>query len=97
MHPTLSDFLLRNQTCGEDPYKTAHEFFKLMKEHSRGMLVSIASECLKRKSPRLKTFLSYLEVGPSDRLKPFLHQNGGLLNITYKPRGLEVYDEERES
>lgn len=97
MHPTLSDFLLRNQTCGEDPYKTAHEFFKLMKEHSRGMLVSIASECLKRKSPRLKTFLSYLEVGPSEPAEAVSPQNGGLLNITYKPRGLEVYDEERES
>lgn len=97
MHPALSDFLLRNQTCGEDPYKTAHELFRLMKVHSRGMLISIASECLKRKSPRLKTFLSYLEAGPSETVEAVSPQNGGLLNITYKPRGLEVYDDETES
>jgi hypothetical protein len=97
MHPALSDFLLRNQTCGEDPYKTAYEFFRLMKNHSRGMLISIASECLKRKSPRLKTFLSYLQVGPSEPLETVSPQNGNLLNITYKARGLEVYDDETES
>jgi transposase len=97
MHPALSDFLLRNQTCGEDSYKTAHALFRLMKVHSRGMLISIASECLKRKSPRLKTFLSYLEAGPSETVEAVSPQNGGLLNITYKPRGLEVYDDETES
>ncbi|HUO78067.1 MAG TPA: IS21 family transposase [Thermodesulfovibrionales bacterium] len=97
MHPAMSDFLLRNQTCGEDPCKTAHEIFRLMKGHSRGMLISIASECLKRKSPRLKTFLSYLETGPSETVEIVSPQNGGLLNITYKPRSLEVYDDETES
>lgn len=96
MHPAMSDFLLRNQTCGEDPCKTAHEIFRLMKGHSRGMLTSIASECLKRKSPRLKTFLSYLGTGPSETVETVSPQNGGLLNITYKPRSLEVYDDETE-
>ena len=97
MHQSMGDFLLKNQTCGEDPYKTAHEIFRLMKEHSRGLLISIASECLRRKSPRLKTFLSYLEAGPSETIDAVSPQNGGLLNITYKPRGLEVYDDETES
>lgn len=97
MHPVISDFLLRNQTCGEDPYKTAHALFRLMKNHSRGMLISIASECLKRKSPRIKTFLSYLQAGPSEVSEAVSPQNGNLLNITYKARGLEVYDDETES
>ncbi len=96
MHPAMQDFLLKNQTCGEDPYKTAHELFRLMKKQSRGLLISIASECLKRKSPRLKTFLSYLEASPSETIEAVSPQNGGLLNITYKPRGLEVYDDETE-
>jgi len=56
-----------------------------MKEHSRGLLISIASECLRRKSPRLKTFLSYLEADPSETIDAVSPQNGGLLNITYKP------------
>lgn len=97
LHPAITDFLLRNQTCGEDPYKTAHEIFKLLKEHSRGIIISSASECLKRKSPRLKTLLSYLDRGASDTIETVRPQNGGLLNITYKPRGLEDYDDETES
>jgi hypothetical protein len=97
MHPAINDLLLRNQTCGEDPYKTAHELFRLMKNHSRGMLISIALECLQRKSPRLKTFMSYLQAGSSETIEVVSPQNGNLLHITYKARGLEVYDDETES
>ena len=57
MNPAISDFLVKNQACGEEPQKTAYEIFKLMKTHSRGMLISVASECLKKKSPRLRTEL----------------------------------------
>ncbi len=91
LHPTLSEFLDKNQACGEDPQKTAYEIFKLMKSHSRGMLISVASECLTKKSPRLRTFLSYLhmEFTEAETVQP---QKGELLNISYQPRGLEVYD-----
>jgi transposase len=93
LHPSLVDFLDKNQTCGEDPQKTAYEIFKLMKNHSRAMLLSVASECLRKKSPRLRTFLSYLhlEIRETEPVQP---QNGALLNISYQPRGLEEYDAE---
>jgi transposase len=92
LHPVMSDLLIKNQACGEDPRKTAYEIFKLMKSHSRGMLISIASECLDKKSPRLRTFLSYLHREPieAETVHP---QKRELLNISYKPRGLEDYDE----
>ena len=92
LHPALSDFLDKNQACGEDPQKTAYEIFKLMKSHSRGMLISVASECLNKKSRRLRTFLSYLhmEFTEAETVQP---QKGELLNISYRPRGLEEYDE----
>lgn len=92
LHPAMSDFLVKNQACGEDPQKTAYEIFKLMKSHSRAMLLSVASECLKKKSPRLRTFLSYLhmEFTEAETVQP---QKGELLNISYQPRGLEEYDE----
>lgn len=92
LHPALSEFLDKNQVCGEDPQKTAYEIFRLMKSHSRGMLVSVASECLNKKSPRLRTFLSYLhmEFTEAETVQP---QRGELLNISYHPRGLEEYDE----
>ena len=92
LHPALSDFLNRNQTCGEDPQKTAYAIFKLMKSHSRGMLISLASECLNKKSPRLRTFLSYLHREPIEA-EPVRPQKSELLNISYKPRGLEEYDD----
>lgn len=92
LHPALSDFLDKNQDCGENPQKTAYEIFKLMKSHSRGMLISVASECLNKKSPRLKTFLSYLHREPTEA-ETVHPQKGELLNISYKPRGLEEYDE----
>jgi transposase len=92
LHPTLSDFLDKNQACAEDSQKTAYEIFKLMKSHSRGMLTSIASECLTKKSPRLRTFLSYLHREPIET-EPVQPQKGELLNISYKPRGLEAYDD----
>lgn len=92
LHPALSDFLNKNQACGEDPQKTAYEIFRLMKSHSRGMLTSVASECLTKKSPRLRTFLSYLHREPTEA-ETVQPQKGELLNISYQPRGLEVYDE----
>lgn len=92
MDPVISAFLVKNEACGEDPQKTAYEIFKLMKTHSRGMLISVASECLTKKSPRLRTFLSYLRMEPVEA-EPVQPQNGELLNISYKPRGLEEYDD----
>ena len=92
LHPALSDFLIKNQACAEDPQKTAYEIFKLMKSHSRGMLVSVASECLNKRSPRLRMFLSYLHREPTEA-ETVQPQNGELLNISYQPRGLEEYDE----
>ena len=92
LHPSLANFLDKNQACGEDPHKTAYEIFKLMKSHSRAMLLSVASECLHKKSPRLRTFLSYLhmEFTEAETVQP---QKSELLNISYQPRGLEEYDE----
>jgi len=91
LHPVMSDFLIKNQACGEDPQKTAYEIFRVLKSHSRGMLISVASECLNKRSPRLRTFLSYLhmEFTEAETVQP---QKGELLNISYQPRGLEEYD-----
>jgi len=92
LHPVISEFLVKNQLCGEDSKKTAYEIFKLMKSYSRAMLVSVAGECLKKKSPRFRTFLSYLHMEPSE-VETVSPQKGELLNISYQPRGLEAYDE----
>ncbi len=94
LHPSMADFLLKNPSCGEDPKKTAYEIFKLLRSHSRGMLISIATQCLKRRSPRLKTLLSYLHLEPKEEIERVQPQNTELLNITYQARKLEEYDDE---
>ena len=97
IHPSMFEFLLKNQTVGEDPQKTAYELFKLIKNYSRGMMISIAGDCLKRKSPRLKTFLSYLHKEPSDTIERVQPQHAELLTITYQSRSLEAYEDEGKS
>ncbi len=94
LHPDVSEFLLKNQACGEDPQKTAYQIFKLLKQFSKGMIVSIASECLRRKSPRLKTLLSYLHIQQTEEDDAVCPQNPDLLNITYKARALEEYEDD---
>ncbi len=94
MHPAFDNFLTKNQGLGEDAAKTAYEIFKLLKIHSRGMLMGIAAECVRRRSPRLRTFLSYLNLEPEENPDTVLPQNAELLNITYKARNLKEYDDE---
>lgn len=96
LHPALADFLTKNRELGEDPARTAYQIFKLLKNHSRGMLVSAASESVRRKSPRLRTYLSYLNLGQREAAETVLPQNSQLLNITYRARKLEEYDDEAQ-
>lgn len=96
LHPYLFEFLEKNQDCGEDPFKTAYEIFKLLKKESRTLLIGIAKECVQRKSPRLKTFISYLHSCPTKDIEMVYPKNTELLNINYHPRGLEVYDDDKQ-
>jgi len=96
LHPDVAEFLSKNQACGEDPMRTAYQIFKLLKQFSRGMILSMVSECLGRKSPRLKTLLSYLHLQPAEEDEAVCPQNPDLLNITYKARALEEYEDESE-
>lgn len=97
MHPTLADFLLKNQVCGEDPHMSAYHLFKALKGHSRAMIISSVQECIKRKSPRMATFFSYIHAEPqndaSERVKP---KNAELLDISYTSRSLKEYDDDSE-
>jgi len=96
LEPSVAEFLLKNQSCGEDPQQTALQIFKLLKKESRTIIVGIVRECLQRKSPRLKTFLSYLNLEPAENAEKVQPQKSELLNISYQPRSLEVYDDETE-
>lgn len=92
MDPLAGEFLLKNEICGEDPKKTAYVIFKQLKSHSREMLISIIRESLLRKSPRMKTFLSYLLQETDKDQENVYPQNQELLTFDYKKRPLEDYE-----
>jgi len=95
LHPDVGEFLSKNEALGEDPKKTAYEIFKLLRHYSRGMLLSIISECVRRRSARLRTLFAYLHI-PSDEgdAEVVCPHDPAILNITYKARRLEEYEDE---
>ncbi len=93
IHPTIEEFFIKNHSCDEDPRKTAYEIFKLLKCYNRGTIISAARESIRIKSPRLKTLLSYFHVQSPDNAETVQPKNPEILNITYKPRALEEYDD----
>jgi hypothetical protein len=93
MDPALETFLSQNLSAGENPKVTAYEIFRLFKHHSRLLLIGIAKECINRRSPRLSTFLSFVQVENEKKEEPVTPQNTALLEIGYTPRSLEVYND----
>ena len=91
MDPEMEKFLEQNTHAGEDPYQSAYVFFTLLKEHSRGLLLSLVREAVEQKCCRMKWILSRLNLS-STQTEAVSPQNAALLAIDYKPRPLEDYD-----
>lgn len=90
MDPLLKTFLEQNQSEGEDPYQSAYVLFKLLREHSRGMLLSLIREAIKNKKSKLNFVMSKLHREElSDPVSP---QNVSLLTLDYQRRPLEDYE-----
>lgn len=87
-------FLELNGSVGEDPYQTAHAIFKLLKTTSRGMLLSLIREAIKRRTPRLKFIVSALNLEPPQVVETVSPQKQELLLLDYQPRTLDEYDHE---
>lgn len=94
MDPVMETFLNQNETVGEDRYVTAHEIFRLLPSQSRGLVISAIRECLGRKSPRLKTLLSFLNREETLTPQTVFPQKTDLLDLSYTPRPLEDYDDD---
>jgi hypothetical protein len=90
MDPVMERFLEQNRIAGEDPFQTAYVFFKLLKSESRGILLSLVREAVRKKDFRLKNLLAKVHSLPA--AEPVSPQNASLLAIDYKPRSLEDYD-----
>lgn len=94
MDPVAKAFLEQNGNI-EDARQTAYMIFKLLKDHSRGMIMSLLREAVACKNPRLKFLLSHLSR-PETNGDPVLPQNNSLLTVDYRPRPLEDYDDSPE-
>lgn len=94
MDPILQEFLERNHGISEDPYQTAYQIFTLLRRISRGLLISAVGECLQRKTPRMKTLLSLLQLQPAETAEIVSPQRQELLEISYLPRSLKEYGDE---
>lgn len=91
MDPVVAAFLEQNAQAGEDPYRSAYIFFKLLKEQSRGLLLSLVREALQKRCCRMKWVLSRLSL-TEPSADPVSPQNATLLALDYRPRPLEDYD-----
>ena len=91
MDQEMERFLEQNAQAGEDTYQSAYVFFKLLRDHSRGLLLSLVREAIKQRGCRMKWILSRLNPSePSE--EPVSPQNASLLAIDYQPRPLEDYE-----
>ena len=94
MDPILREFLERNQGASEDPYQSAYQIFRILPRVSRSILISAVRECLQRKTPRMKTLRSLLQLQPAETAEVVSPQRQELLDISYAPRPLKEYDHE---
>ena len=94
MDPDMGKFLEQNALAGEDPYQTAYVFFKLLREQSLGILLSLVREAIQSRCCRIKWILSALNKtdSPADPVSP---QNTSLLTIDYQRRPLEEYEPQK--
>ncbi len=92
MDPVVKMFLENNREAGEDPHQTAYAIFRLLRNHSRGLLLSLIREAMSQKACRLKFVLSRLNA-PEAAADPVSPQNASLLTLDYQPRPLEDYDD----
>ncbi|MBU1148354.1 MAG: IS21 family transposase [Candidatus Omnitrophica bacterium] len=92
MNPALKVFLL-NQEDETIGMECAYHLFKLLKSHSRGMLISCVRELNNMKCFKLKALLSLLKLPQLKENDPVWPKDTNLLNLNYEERSLNDYDE----
>jgi hypothetical protein len=92
--PVVSQFLAQNDKIGENSFDTAYQLFQLIRNHSRQTVLSAIREAVGRKSPRLKFVASLLSPTSEPTQEPVMPRNPLLLEIDYKRRSLEEYNDE---
>ena len=92
MDPALKAFLL-NQEDEAIAIECAYHLFKLLKSHSRQMLISCVRELNNMRCFKLKALLSLLKLPQPRENEAIWPKDTNLLNLNYRERSLDDYDE----
>lgn len=93
MDPEFERFL-NCQDNDTDKIQAAHQLFKLLKTHSRQMLISAVRELNRMGCYKIKSLASLLNLPHEKNPAPLWPKDNNLLNINYEPRRLDNYDQE---
>ena len=93
MNPEFERFIAC-QDNDTDKKQAAYQLFKLLKTHSRRMLISAVSELNRMGCFKIKSLASLLNLPQEKDVDPIWPKDSNLLNINYEPRRLDNYDQE---
>jgi len=91
--PALHLFLQQGQQEAQDPMAMAYDFFKLLRQVSKAMLLSAVREANRMKVFKTRYVQSLLQVTQPQPPNPLYPQETRLLEIDYQRRNLKEYDE----
>lgn len=92
MDLSVRQFLAAAEQDGQEPVAVAYELFKLIKQVSKGMLLSAVREANQGGICRVKHLVHILNLPHKTQDNPVYPQNQRLLDITYEGRDLSEYD-----
>ena len=93
MDPALHHFLQEAGEEGQNPLDIAYDFFKLLKQVSKAMLLSTVREANRIGTFKIRYIQSLLQVPQPQPPNPVFPQESKLLDIDYERRNLKDYDE----
>jgi len=92
MDLSVRQFLAAAEQDGQEPVAVAYELFKLIKQVSKGMLLSAVREANQGGICRVKHLVHILNLPHKTQDNPVYPQDQRLLDITYEGRDLSEYD-----
>jgi len=88
----VRQFIAKAEQDGQEPMAIAYELFKLIKQISKGMLLSAVREANQGGICRVKHLVHILNLPHKTQDNPVYPQDQRLLDITYEGRDLSEYD-----
>jgi transposase len=92
MNPVFKNFL-ENQEDDASRIEASYEIFKLLKSHSKAMLISCLRELNHMRSFKIKALFSLLNLPLPKETEHIWPKDRGLLDLNYQERSLRDYDE----